>query len=160
MENLEVKIRDELATLKDQLASIQINSTRFANIDEFKQEAEIKRNQLIMQQQDLQEKKTELQTQVNELQEEYDQLQVDELFNTHLFRSFNILFHSFKAELAGDETHQTLSTLDEKLRLIEEDNEAMNTFIEDHKKTLNVSELRHSTMETVSNYLSGLLSAA
>ena len=62
----------------------------------------------------------------------------------------------FKAELADDETHQTLSALDEKLRLIEEDSEAMNAFIDDHKKTLNVAELRHSTMETVFNYLSSL----
>jgi len=69
--------------------------------------------QLITRQQDFQKKKTKIQTQVDELQEEYDQLQ---------------------AELADDETHQTLSALDEKLRLIEEDNEAMNAFIDDRKK--------------------------
>ena len=77
MENLEGKIRDELVTLKDHLATIQTSSAKFGDIDELKQQAEIQRNQLITRQQDFQEKKTKLQTQVNELQEEYDQLQVD-----------------------------------------------------------------------------------
>merc|ERR1712137_888579 len=100
-------------------------------------QAEINRNQLITQQQDLQERKTDLQAEVNELQDEYDQIQ---------------------AELLGNETHQTLSALDEKLHQLEGDNEAMNAFIIDHKTVLNVTELRESTMQTVLNYLSGLRS--
>jgi len=121
-----------LVSLKDNLATIHTYSAKFSNLDELKYETEIKRNQLMTDQQDLSEKKLQLQTQVNQLQFEYDELQ---------------------AELACDETHVKLSSLDEKLRQLEEDQETMKTFIDDHKKTVDVAAEKQSTMEIVSTYL-------
>ncbi len=76
MEDLENKINDELATLKEQLASIQINSVKFTDLDAFRRETEERRNRLLLEQEDLVEKKSEIQSQVNNLQRKCDSLQV------------------------------------------------------------------------------------
>ena len=89
LENLQSKIEEELVSLKDNLATIHTYSAKFSNLDELKYETEIKRNQLMTDQQDLSEKKLQLQTQVNQLQFEYDELQVNYNF-TVLKKSFKL----------------------------------------------------------------------
>lgn len=59
-------------------------------------------------------------------------------------------------ELDKNETHVTLHVLDEKLRLIEEDNEAMDSFINENKSNYNVTARRQCTMEIVHAYLENL----
>lgn len=76
MEDLESKINEELTSLKDKLTKIQTDSAKFTNVDELRYETEEKRNKLILEQQDLAEKKSDIQALVHNLQVEYDHLQV------------------------------------------------------------------------------------
>ena len=59
-------------------------------------------------------------------------------------------------ELDKNETHVTLHVLDEKLRLIEEDNAAMESFIKENKANYNVAARRESTMQIIESYLKNL----
>ena len=59
-------------------------------------------------------------------------------------------------ELDKNETHVTLHVLDEKLRLIEEDNAAMESFIKENKANYNVAARRESTMQIIETYLKNL----
>lgn len=76
MEDLENKIQEELTSLKDQLAKIQADSHKFTDLEELRRETGERRNRLILEQEDLAEKKNEIQAQVNRLQTQYDSLQV------------------------------------------------------------------------------------
>ena len=92
MEDLETKINDELVTLKNQLASIQVNSVKFTDLDQFRRETEERRNRLLLEQEDLVEKKNEIQSQVNNLQRKCDSLQVRTFFQFHIFQLINSYF--------------------------------------------------------------------
>ncbi len=59
-------------------------------------------------------------------------------------------------ELDKNETHVTLHVLDEKLRLVEEDNAAMESFISENKANYNVAARRGSTMQIIQSYLDSL----
>jgi hypothetical protein len=59
-------------------------------------------------------------------------------------------------ELDKNETHVTLHVFDEKLRLLEEENELMSKFISEIQTTYNVSARRDATMEIVRNYMDSL----
>ena len=59
-------------------------------------------------------------------------------------------------ELDKNETHVTLHVLDEKLRLIDEDNAAMESFIKENKANYNVAARRESTMQIIESYLKNL----
>ncbi len=50
---------------------------KFSNVEELRQETQEKRNRLILEQEDLADRKKEIQGQVANLQTEFDQLQVD-----------------------------------------------------------------------------------
>lgn len=76
MEDLENKIQEELTLLKNQLAKIETDSTKFTDLDQLRIEMGERRNHLILEQQDLCEKKNEMQAQVNRLQVQCDTLQV------------------------------------------------------------------------------------
>ncbi len=75
MEELEGKISEELATLKENLVMMQTNSAKFSSIDELRHSTEQKRNQLILEQQSISEKRSKLQGIVDDLQAKYDELQ-------------------------------------------------------------------------------------
>jgi len=66
-----------LATLKEKVETIQNNAVKFSNVEELRQETQEKRNRLILEQEDLADRKKEIQGQVANLQTEFDQLQVD-----------------------------------------------------------------------------------
>jgi hypothetical protein len=76
MEDLENKIQGELKTLKDQLETIQTNSVKFTGVDDLRHETEERRNRLLLEQDDLADKKSEIQARVNQLQVQCDNLQV------------------------------------------------------------------------------------
>ena len=76
MEDLESKIGDELATLKSQLAAIDSDAEKFADVDALRRETEAKRNRLMADHDDLTEKRNEIQAQVNRLQKTHDSIQV------------------------------------------------------------------------------------
>jgi predicted nuclease with TOPRIM domain len=76
LEELEGKISEELATLKENLVMMQTNSAKFSSIDELRHSTEQKRNQLILEQQSISEKRNKLQDIVDDLQAKYDELQV------------------------------------------------------------------------------------
>lgn len=76
MEDLENKIQEELTSLKDQLAKIQADSHKFTDLEELRRVTGERRNRLILEQEDLAEKKNEIQAQVNRLQMQCDSLQV------------------------------------------------------------------------------------
>ncbi len=76
MEDLENKIQGELKTLKDQLETIQTNSIKFTGVDDLRHETEERRNRLLLEQDDLADKKSEIQARVNQLQVQCDNLQV------------------------------------------------------------------------------------
>jgi predicted nuclease with TOPRIM domain len=76
LEELEGKISEELATLKENLVMMQTNSAKFSSIDELRHSTEQKRNQLILEQQSISEKRNKLQEIVDDLQAKYDELQV------------------------------------------------------------------------------------
>ena len=80
LEELEGKISEELATLKENLVMMQTNSAKFSSIDELRHSTEQKRNQLILEQQSISEKRNKLQEIVDDLQAKYDELQVLYLF--------------------------------------------------------------------------------
>ncbi|XP_046656187.1 intraflagellar transport protein 74 homolog [Daphnia pulicaria] len=135
MEDLENKIQGELKTLKDQLETIQTNSIKFTGVDDLRHETEERRNRLLLEQDDLADKKSEIQARVNQLQVQCDNLQV---------------------ELDKNETHVTLHVFDEKLRLLEEDNESMSKFINEIQTTYDVPARRDATMEIVRKYMDNL----
>lgn len=62
-------------------------------------------------------------------------------------------------ELDKNETHVTLHALDEKLRLIVEDNASMESFITENKGNYNVPERREGTIRFIQSYLENLRSA-
>lgn len=66
-----------MATLKEKVETIQNNAVKFSNVEELRQETQEKRNRLILEQEDLADRKKEIQGQVANLQTEFDQLQVD-----------------------------------------------------------------------------------
>lgn len=66
-----------MATLKEKVETIQNNAVKFSNVEELRQETQEKRNRLILEQEDLADRKKEIQGQVANLQSEFDQLQVD-----------------------------------------------------------------------------------
>lgn len=76
MEDLEGKIIEELSSLKDRLASIQIDGIKFGKVDDLRHQTEEKRNELILQQQALSERKSQLQEQADDLQRQCNILQV------------------------------------------------------------------------------------
>lgn len=76
MEDLESKIHDELATLKTQLETIQISSSKFSDLEDLRRKTEERRNRLLLEQEDLVEKKHEIQAQIHTLQNQCDLLQV------------------------------------------------------------------------------------
>lgn len=76
MEDLESKVQNELKTLKEQLASIEMNSIKFTGVDDFRRETEERRNRLMLEQEDLADKKSEIQARVSRLQSQCDHLQV------------------------------------------------------------------------------------
>ena len=76
LEELEGKISEELATLKENLVMMQTNSAKFSSIDELRHSTEQKRNQLILEQQSISEKRNKLQEIVDDLQAKYDELRV------------------------------------------------------------------------------------
>ncbi len=59
-------------------------------------------------------------------------------------------------ELDKNETHVTLHVFDEKLRLLEEDNESMSKFINEIQTTYDVPARRDATMEIVRKYMDNL----
>ena len=76
MEDLESKIHDELSTLKTQLETIQISSSKFSDLEDLRRKTEERRNRLLLEQEDLVEKKHEIQAQIHTLQNQCDLLQV------------------------------------------------------------------------------------
>jgi hypothetical protein len=59
-------------------------------------------------------------------------------------------------ELDKNETHVALHVFDEKLRLLDEDNESMSKFINENQNTYNVAARRDATMEIVRTYMDSL----
>lgn len=90
MEDLENKIQGELKTLKDQLETIQTNSVKFTGVDDFRHETEERRNRLLLEQDDLADKKSEIQARVNQLQVQCDNLQVTITIKLSLLGSANM----------------------------------------------------------------------
>ena len=135
MEDLEGKINEEMNTLKDQLATIQISAVKFTNLDYLRHETEDKRNQLILEQEDLAERKNLLQDRSRRLQAEFDKLQF---------------------ELDKNETHKTLFALEEKLRILDEDNTSIESFLSETKSKLDVPKRREQVMEIVHTYMKSL----
>ena len=82
MEDLEGKINDEMNTIKEQLAVIQISAVKFTGLDDLRLETEEKRNQLMLELEDLAERKNLLQDRSRRLQAEVDKLQV--IFNSFI----------------------------------------------------------------------------
>lgn len=76
MEDLESKVQNELKTLKEQLATIEMNSVKFTGVDDLRFEAEERRNRLLLEQEDLADKKNEIQARVSRLQTQCENLQV------------------------------------------------------------------------------------
>jgi uncharacterized protein YjcR len=147
MEDLENKIQGELKTLKDQLETIQTNSIKFTGVDDLRHETEERRNRLLLEQDDLADKKSEIQARVNQLQVQCDNLQVTKTMKLSLLG---------QVELDKNETHVTLHVFDEKLRLLEEDNESMSKFINEIQTTYDVPARRDATMEIVRKYMDNL----
>ena len=135
MEDLDGKINEEMNTLKDQLATIQISAVKFTNLDYLRHETEDKRNQLILEQEDLAERKNLLQDRSRRLQAEFDKLQF---------------------ELDKNETHKTLFALEEKLRILDEDNTSIESFLSETKSKLDVPKRREQVMEIVHTYMKSL----
>lgn len=135
MEDLESKVQNELKTLKEQLATIEMNSVKFTGVDDLRFEAEERRNRLLLEQEDLADKKNEIQARVSRLQAQCENLQ---------------------AELDKNETHVALHVFDEKLRLLEEENESISKYITENENLYNVTARRETTMDIVKTYLEGL----
>jgi intraflagellar transport protein 74 len=76
MEDLEGKINDEMNAIKEQLATIQISAVKFTGLEDLRRETEEKRNQLMLELEDLAERKNFLQDRSRRLQAEFDKLQV------------------------------------------------------------------------------------
>lgn len=76
IEDLETRIREELAGLKEKVATIQANTDKFTNVEELRRQTEERRNRLILEQEDLADRKRELEAEANSLQAEFDRLQV------------------------------------------------------------------------------------
>ena len=115
MEDLENKIQGELKTLKDQLETIQTNSIKFTGVDDLRHETEERRNRLLLEQDDLADKKSEIQARVNQLQVQCDNLQVTKTMKLSLLGAASKLNGCFQVELDKNETHVTLHVFDEKL---------------------------------------------
>jgi len=92
MEDLEGKINDEMNTIKEQLAVIQISAVKFTGLDDLRRETEEKRNQLMLELEDLAERKNLLQDRSRRLQAEFDKLQVIHLFCESSARKLKFIF--------------------------------------------------------------------
>ncbi len=55
-----------------------------------------------------------------------------------------------------NETHVALHVLDEKLRLIDEENKTMKAFVTENQNNHNVPQRRENTMKIVQSYLKNL----
>ena len=128
LQNVDVKISDEIELIKRQMKEMQEEMPKFADVDAIREEGEIKKKQL-------EKERDQLKAQLHQLRKATNAL--------------TMKFNESRAQLRANEIHNKLHTIEKDIRTRAAENFTIMECIEDNRRRTNYSIVKRACMNIV-----------